>query len=333
MNNAELDILVIGGGCVGSAILKEVSTLGIGQLGLIDYGRNTKSATASSAGMMRVFHENMDHVELALGHHHRMKNMENINPPNGSLYFFHRRRYPQYETILKKLDEAGYPFEVLTTSRGKDRFPEFQWSPEEWAIYEPLGTHYNPKIFSEFLLNQSIGRGAQVIDDFEVQRICPYKGRFRVCGPNGTVITKSLILSGGARFLPRLKELGLSIPLERKLIKSFEAQKNDDHFVLPNFFDRETLSFGRLGNESTVVFSDVEGKKIKVKKWNQHFKENTSEDCYAPERKGILGQIPGHANLFLATGWGGTAFKFSLEIGSRMSAIIERNILEKGSLA
>lgn len=58
--------------------------------------------------------------------------------------------------------------------------------------------------------------------------------------------------------------------------------------------------------------------------------EIQADDCYAPGRIGFAGILMGHPRLLLATGWGGTAFKFSLEIGQHVGRILANEPIEKG---
>lgn len=328
MNNFEFDLVIVGGGCIGSSTLHELVRAGYQNIALIDNGRKSVSATANSGGMLRVFHENPEHVELALGHYTRLKKYkllgvlnENL-PSNGNLYFFNRHRFGAYTQSLQKMDNADYPFEVITTAQGKERFPQFNWGPEDWAIYESEGGHLSPSHFVENLLGESLRRGAFLLDNFEVRRIVPYLDRFRICGENSVVTTKVLLLAGGARLLPVLRDLGVALPLESKLLTSFIAEKTTEDFVMQNFFDRETLEYGRFGVGNQVLLSQKDILRTREKNWKKTLKKQMAEDCYAPHRLGFLGQVPGHPGLHLSMGWGGTAFKFSLEVGRRVSNIV-----------
>ena len=133
-----------------------------------------------------------------------------------------------------------------------------------------------------------------------------------------------LILAGGARLLARLRDLGLDFRFESKWLASHVADKDDGKFVLPNYFDRETLEFGRLGKGGQVVLSDPGAPRLIEKKWGKTLELKGAFDCYAPGRLGVAGQVPGHPRMILATGWGGTAFKFALEIGNRAANSVEQ---------
>jgi len=337
MKGAEFDIAIIGGGCIGSSILLELTRLGIGNVALLDAGRSTVSASANSGGMLRVFHEDARHMDLALANYRLIKDYEAMgilgrNPaPNGSLYFFRKERLDGYQAGLQRMIAADYPFELVTGAQGSERFPDFVWKDDECAVYEPAGQHRDPRTFVEELLSACRRQQVKIHDDFDVQRICPYLDQYRICGPSGTITAKSLVLAGGARLLPRLRELGLAFDLEAKTLTTYGAEKTVADHVRPNYFDRETLEFGRLGPGPQVILSQTHPTRLVRPHWQPRFKATQAADCYAPQRIGILGQIPGHSRLVLVTGWGGTAFKFSLAIGRLAGEVIERGFFGRRS--
>jgi len=380
MKSYDFDITIIGGGCIGSSILHELTRRGFCNIGLIDCGRNSMSATVSSGGMIRVFHENPTHIELALGNYSLLKKYQASGVLkqrmmfNGSLYFFNKHRYIEFQKNLEIMDGANYPFEVFTTACGRKHFPQFLWNDNEWAIYEPQGTQLTPSLFTENLLTSSINAGAMILDDLSVLRFSHHRDYYRISGNEATITTKILILAGGARLLPRLKDLGLNLPLESKMITTYIAIKSkncipthyssippdnsnkniqktnaDTHlnkkrngmektslnneylnivepqttWFQPNYFDRETLNFACLGQASYVTLSSPEEQRLIDRPWERSYEEKSELDCYAPNRIGYAGQISGLPHLHLATGWGGTGFKFALEIGNHIATAID----------
>ena len=321
MQQYEFDTAIIGGGCIGASIFFSLNRSGIPNVVLIDQGRKT-GATANSGGMLRVFHEDPHHIELALGMEKQLRAIQEIpinREKNGSLYFFHKNRYKEF-LGFEKMHAANYPFEILNATQGEKRFP-LQWKQDEWAVYEPLGGHIDPISFSDQLINFGKRNGYAVCEDFDVQRISVYRNGYRISGPNSTIMTRSLILAGGARLIPRLQDLGLSFPLHTKELNAHIFLKKLEN-QLPNFFDRETLEFGRLGKNSPLILSHPGVTRVNVEGETRELK---ALDCYSPGRRGICGRIPGHPRLFIAMGWGGTAFKFSLKIGQQIAREVEQN--------
>lgn len=325
MKTYEYDTVIIGAGCVGSSIAFDLTRRGFRNILVIDSGQAQVSATASSGGMLRVFHENPEHVELALNNLDLLKTYqeENVvkenNSANGSLYFFDQRRYRDYAANLQIMESRKYPFEILTPQNGRRSFPQFQWLPNQWAVYEPSGTHLSSLSFANDLLRSSQAAGLAIRPAFEVERICHFRDRYRIFSHDSTVTAKTLILAGGARLVPQLRELGIGHSLKTNIITTYRLQKQNLEMTLPNFFDRENLEYGRLGQGSEIILSNPNTQRFIKPYWHaETAMEVSAPDCYSPQRMGYAGFLLGHPRLILATGWGGTAFKFSLEIGRRI---------------
>jgi glycine/D-amino acid oxidase-like deaminating enzyme len=336
--NYDFEIIVLGGGCIGSSILHELSSKGYRDIAMIDHGRRTKSATASSGGMLRVFHESPNHVELALKSQNIFNSLKQQgiltekNSVNGHLYFFNQSRFEAFKNVQCMMEDADHPFDVLNAAQGQRRFPEYKWAKDELAVYEPNATHMDPLQFNQELISHGQLLGAQVFEDTEVRKICHYQDQYKVFSKENIFNCKFLILAGGARMLPRLKDLNLDFHLEAKPIRFFSGAKVNTGLNVPHYFDRENLEFGRLGNSSDIVLSNPTTQRLVTKTWLGEVDKIQAMDCYAPNRQGLLGEVPGHSKLILATGWGGTAFKFSLEIGRRVVSLVEEIILERKNL-
>jgi hypothetical protein len=117
--------------------------------------------------------------------------------------------------------------------------------------------------------------------------------------------------------------LALRLPREVKTITTYLARKLHNNFQLPNYFDRDSLSFGCFGYSDEVVLSQPDCNRILEKKWCNNFNKRSASDIYAPNRLGFIGRVAGYSGLFVATGFGGTAFKFALAIGNHVANAIE----------
>ncbi len=335
MSDRDFNILIIGGGCIGSSIAFDLSRRGFVNTGLIDSGRKTVSATAASGGFTRVFHESKVHVDLALKHQAHTKKNRSLgilgekSKPIGSLYFFDRRRYRDYEANLQLMEDNHYPFEVLNSKAGSQRFPRYNWDPEQWAIHEPLGDQMSPPDFSEALLNYSKNRGLTLIEDFEVERISHFRDQYRVFGANGNYTAKTLILAGGARILPLVRDLGISLSLKSQPLTLYKIKNQNPGLCSPHFFDRETLEFSGQTDSGHVILSKLDSQRFLDQQNLNDVTEINAPDCYAPNRIGYSGYLMGHPRLLVATGWGGTAFKFSLEVGRRIGDAVESQLSER----
>lgn len=328
MQLLEFDIIVIGGGCIGSSILYELCQRGFNDIALIDSGRKTTSATAHSGGMLRVFHESLDHVKMALSNSVRVAAYKNTrvlsekNEANGSLYFFNKSRYSDYINNLKIMTDASYPFDILTERTGPTKFPQYHFG-NQWAIYEPLGGSLSPRTFVDDLLLASTQCGATLLDDYIVDNISFEKKQYYIKSKDVVITSRILILAGGAALLPRLTDLNVTLDVNIKTITTHVAEKSDPDYIIPNYFDRESLHFAIFNNTKEVILSHKSNRHLLEKKWGHIQNMKSAEDIYVNNRQGYLGAVAGFSNLYLATGWGGTGFKFALEVGHRIVNIID----------
>ncbi len=332
MNQTEFDIVVLGGGCIGASILFHLAKANFKNLALIDKGRKTSSATASSGGMLRVFHENPKHVELALGTEQQIQLLQQQGTisekkfANGTLYFFSNNRIRGYQESFNLMQEARYPFQILNAQQGQENFPDFKWHAGQSAVYEPFSGHMAPATLVDDLLKTSLGMAQENLDifeDTEVKRISHFQNHYRLCLGDRVISTKNLILACGAKTLPRLNDLGVSMSLEVKTLASYFSSRLKPQIQMPNFFDRENLSYGRWSDHQQILQSDPESSRWRLKTWGPVEAILQAEESYAPNRLGYLGSLSGHPKVIVATGWGGTGFKFCLEIGRRAANILE----------
>ncbi len=334
MNPQDFDVVVIGGGCIGASILFTLHRRGMKNLALVDSGRKNLSATAHSGGLLRIFHESSAHVDLALGHLNRMETLrktENLLAPlqrNGSLYFFSKKRLGNYCPLFEKMQRNYYPFEVITTDEGRKRFPDFRWSDDDLAVYEPLAGSMNPVEFSQNLLDHCLDDKIPIFEDVEINSVVPIKGGFLLNAAAVKIRAARVVFAGGAQMLPLLKIYGLPVELTAQELTTYSAKKTSS-FNAPNYFDRESLEFASLGQETLVTLSHPRPTRLTLKNWNSDYTVKRAFDCYTPQRKGFVGRVPGHEGIFIATGWGGTAFKFSLEIANQVARSIETHSYER----
>lgn len=339
MKTTDYEIVIIGAGCIGSSIAFELSRRGYQNVAILDRGLNSLSATSQSGGMLRVFHESTAHIDLALNTLSKIKQYQDHgilsekNIANGNLYFFDKRRYTDYQTNLQKMENKNYPFEIITPPNGRKRFPQFHWVDNQWAIYEPLATHLSPLQFSKDLLIASQKLGLTYHSDFHVERICYFNKQHRIFDGQSMITAKILILAGGAGLLPHLKELGIGHSLKAQTITAYRAQKINETILFPNYFDRENLEFGRFGSGSEIIISQPQTQRLIKKYWNEDtLSEFSAPDSYSPGRKGFAGFLMGQPGMMLATGWGGTAFKFSLTIGQQIADSLSSELNERSVL-
>lgn len=327
---SSFDYVILGGGCIGSSIAFQLAAEGISNVALLDNHSSRKhSATLLSGGMIRAFHENLCHTKLAHNSNLRFRKWIDdkiIKGPanvSGSLYFFDPVRRKEYEKSLNYLLQNNYPLEVLTSEQGQERFPEFNWK-QRWAIFEPQGMQISPVEYVDEMLKGARAQGVSIFPEHEVLKICQFHGGYRLIGKELNILAKTLILAGGASMMGLIQDLKLGLSLEAKMLKYFKVQSAGRKKILPNYFDRETLEFGGGFLSENIILSELKPTRIQEKFDVSNYEICEALDSYSPQRQGYIGFVSGFSNLLIATGWGGTAFKFAPEVAAQIALLLKQ---------
>lgn len=329
------DFVILGGGCIGSSIAYQLTDNGLQSVALIDHSFKTQSATLFSGGMIRVFHESLQHTKLAYQSYLSFTSfikegiLKESLSRHGSLYFFDPSRRDSYAPILSYLSEQQYPFEILTSEQGQKRFPEYVWENRS-AIYEPLGMQISPFEYVEEMRHGGSQRGLTLFTEHEVTRICQSQGGYRLLGHGINICAKNLILAGGAQMMSLIQNLKLGLSLEAKPLSYFKIKTTGSRKVLPNYFDRETLEFGGGFANEDIILSHLQPTRFQEPFEFQNYQICEALDSYAPLRAGYMGNVAGFPNLIVATGWGGTAFKFAPEVAVQITKLLKKNQVARG---
>lgn len=324
----EFDILIIGAGCIGSSIFFEMScSKDLGQnrkIGIFDLGRNTTSATSASGGLIRLFHENSKHIQLAHENLMALRSLDSVKnyfKSSGSLYFFKKNRESDYLHHFQWFEKNNYPFMIYDKPRLAQELPQFYIESQELAVFEPDGGVLDVKSFYDHLIKQSLVNKNFLFFNDSVLSLSKINHFYFLKTKNKIFKTKKLILCTGSQSHAFLTPLGIKMPLVTKELSYFSYE--DTSFPnSPHYFDRESLEFGRPQKEMSFN-SSLSPKRIKTIMPIKNVKKILRKDMYAPHREGLIGEIPGYEGLYIATGWGGTAVKFSLSIGKQMTQLLE----------
>ena len=255
------DVVIIGGGAVGSAaafflcklapqlkvlLLEKADDLGGG-------------ATGSWGSLLRVFStlpQVSERATLSLPHFARFS--EKVGEPlifnqTGSLYFFksfHRPLiYPRFEFISKV---AQSPIEFIEFEEGRLRFPGYQWMPGDFAIYEVFAGFVEPASAVWGWTNAAIKRGLSMMTRSKVEEIRASGSGDAAVGvrlAEGSLIeAKSIVLAMGPWMMDSVVTKNieplplLRVPIQINRYRSLQPLPDR----MPFFLDSETGSFGRI---------------------------------------------------------------------------------------
>ena len=352
---AEFDVVVVGGGAVGTSALHHLMARGAKSALLLErldgYGRG---ATGIWGSLVRMFYERQATTESASEAVPFYVDFEReVGAPCpwnriGSLYFLKRSDLPRYERHLAALTRSGLAFELVDPVQGRRQFPEFAWFEEDVAVYEPNAGVGSPRETTEAFLRSALRRGAKAELDAEVVEIL-------VEGDRATgVLTRGgarhtcaqLIVCAGIwtnRLLEPTGERIATFPLSLQLNRFSRLQGARRH---PFFIDLPALTFGHptgsgsfIGGYQGVVLDPGHGgvehlspavanqAKHKLSARIPWLKHATLEggikalESYTESSVGLVERLPRLTNVIVSSGWSCSGFTLAPVIGRRIAEL------------
>lgn len=222
----EYELVVIGSGILGATVFNMAVKQGINAC-IIDKGRFSSAATASSGGLVRIIHDTLD-MTLASSESFSEVSSHSSFKRTGALYIDKveniYKRVKEVEQINKKFNfdlKILPPSELINFS---DRF----YSPSEEcaAIYEPYSGYLNPYELSTGLINEGIYEGGTPMEYVEVNSIVDEKKIAEISTSAGKIYSSNVFLATGAWTKELMSKLGGVSKSYNKAIHVYHVKKN-----------------------------------------------------------------------------------------------------------
>lgn len=251
------DVIIVGGGLIGAAILSQAARLGLSAL-LLEKGAFASGSTGASGAMVRVYHSSPRLNDLALTSlpvYHRFEDIYHRScgfERTGSLYFADASTLPWIENEVTRLRRAGASLEIVTAGEGVRRFPEFQWDDSAIGIYEPQSGYVDPVLTTRAWIEDAQQQGATAREWVAV--LGWLRNGDRIVGvqtSHGDIEAPQTVLAAGSWSVPLLERLperaGMPrlrvAPIQTIDVRWGEATGPENPF--PCFFDYRTRTYGR----------------------------------------------------------------------------------------
>lgn len=345
------DIVIIGGGVIGAAILHELSKYKLNVI-LLEKSEISAGSTGMSGGILRVYDDAQKTLEWAAESMQFYKNFNIETNKNsgfvrtGFLYLENSTNPHKMEKIVNFVNSRyGYKMEILTKKEGQKVYQTLNWDGIDFAIHEPDAGYAEPKLVTKSFIERSIELGSSVFERTPVKEICIKNNRvIGVKTYSETIHTETVIVATGA-WTPSL--LPYETPIRSKVIQVQMFTRFNANGIIPAFMDRTTALYGRPDRSGLYLIG------LPVNKWdinpNEVFNVDTayaqlvkklayrrfdwlrnetffsgrrSFDGYTPDNKGLLSFSDNVQGLLIAAGWSGKGFKIAPAIASRVRKLI-----------
>ncbi len=359
------DILIVGGGISGSALLYELSRAGLGRVALLEAGLIASAITGDSGGYIRKFNTDPYLAQLASESFDYYQNFD--SEVGGSCDFkrtglvsrVNATAYDALKEQISSLQSSGH--EVVISDKPPIKcLQESNYDGNDQVfIYEPSLGSINTKLTCRNWVDAAARNGAIAFENVRVEEVLSdSSGIIGVRTSVGFIACKLLIMSAGAWS----KDLLSNLPIDTSAISSRSFQYNiydgaakfmDTAFMdnIEGFYtapfrngsvfagtlgeDREVES-GNFSHENDELAAD---KLHKIMEQHFHWVANASRrqlkrsyDAYTQDGRGIVrtfSEVPG---LVLASGWSSGGIKSAPAIAKHTVKLVSRQEIIKGGV-
>jgi sarcosine oxidase subunit beta len=343
------EVAIVGGGVIGASIAYHLTAAGIGDVTLLERGTLAGGVTGVCPGGIRQQFEGEADCRMAQRSVRFYERINEILEPDAPFYF-ERSGYlflAQSEPLLHKFRQnvamqngMGIPSRILSAAEIGERWPRLStdgllggsFCAEDGFIEDCHGITHQ-------LAARARRRGASVVRE-EVQRIARAGGRWRITTNAGELDAAGVVLAAGCDAVPLAAQAGVSLPIapERRrlayttpcepgvlpplvvaLERSVAAKQLTNGVLylgwLTESSDVDDLTFIERTMEAGATLLPLVGD-LPVRRVMGGLYDNT------PDRRPLLGAVPGVDGLFLAVGFSGHGFMMAPAVGEALAAAI-----------
>ncbi len=215
------EVVIVGGGVVGSSIAYHLTKLGVTDVVLLERGKLTSGTTWHAAGLIMQLRSSHSLTELS---HYNVQLYGRLEAEtgqatgikqNGTLSVA-RTKERMHETKRLATVAKSYDIEVhiIGPQEAKDLYPAMNHEIIEGAIYIPKDCQTNPVDTTMSLIAGAKRRGTKVFEDTPVTSLQWLASRnYRVETPSGEIKCQTLVLCAGLWTRDLAAQLGIHVPL------------------------------------------------------------------------------------------------------------------------
>jgi glycine/D-amino acid oxidase-like deaminating enzyme len=350
------DVIVIGGGAIGTSALYHLARRGLSRTLLLErLGGFGRGATGVWGSLVRMFYQNLPTAIAAAQSVPFYRDFEkHVGTPfqwskTGSLYFMKRDWLPKFTQHLAALEGSGLEYRVLEPAEGRKLFPDYAWYEDDVAIYEPYAGVASPRGTTEAFLREASRLGATSKLEAEVTQIVT-NGLVAtgVRTADGTEHTcDRLVICAGVWTNAVVESTGVKVhahPVSIQLNRFCRRQRQLAH---PFFIDLPASTFGHptptgsfiggyTGQSENRVHRGVEHvdpaeanlAKHRIAQRLPWIKSATLEggikalENYTDSRVGLVEHLGDFQNIVVSTGWSCAGFTLAPTAGARIAEMV-----------
>ena len=349
------DAIVAGLGGMGSAAAYHLAARGKRVLGLERHApvHDRGSSHGDSRIIRQAYFEDPAYVPLLLRAYELWEGLERetgrdlmslvgalmIGPPDGALV----------SGSVASADEHGLPYEILSASELKRRYPIFEPDPDVVALYEERAGFVRPEAGVKAHLDLASSLGAELRFEERITSWEAGSSGVRVETERGSYEAERLVVSAGAWAGELLAGLGLPLEVTRQILFWFRPEggvepyapervpiwiyEPDDGNMFYSFpavdgADTVKVAFFRADGKPTnpeTIDREVHGEEVEfIRGYLARHVPSVNGDLVAaktcmytntPDEHFVISTHPDHPHISIAAGFSGHGYKFCSVVG------------------
>jgi len=350
------DVVVIGGGVIGTSIAFALASTGVRRVTLLEKGALASGASGRSSALIRMHYVNEEDARLAWASFPVFRDWPDAmdGPPvfthTGFVAVVGHQDSAALHANVEMLRKIGIDTTVLSASELQQLQPFLNVDDIGAAAYEPASGYASPADVVEGFRRQAQARGAQIRQWTPVTRILRRESAIvGVETPAGRIDCGAIVIAAGA-WTPRLcREIGIALEARPKAIDTMLVTRPPelaaphmvviDH-VLGTYFrpegraqtivgvpcqvwdiDPDTIGTG-LPPSAPAEGAQMLTHRMPTMQGAALARGYRAFDCYSADRHAILGAVRGIDGLYLATAFSGSGFKIAPAVGACLAELI-----------
>jgi 4-methylaminobutanoate oxidase (formaldehyde-forming) len=218
---ARADVVIVGGGIVGTSIAYHLTKIGITNVVLLERKQLTSGTTWHAAGLVGQLRASRNLTELAKYTTGLFEGLEKETgqatgfKQNGSISIaLSEGRMEELKRGASMAKNFGLAVDVISVGEIKERVPHYNLDGAVGGVFLPKDGQVNPIDVTQALASGARSRGAKIFENTKVTRIIVENGAAKgVDTADGTIMADKVVIASGmwSRDLGRM--IGVNIPL------------------------------------------------------------------------------------------------------------------------
>ena len=359
MANLTADIVVVGGGVIGTSIAMHLALIGSGRVVLVEQGHLAGGASGLSGAMVREHYLHPVLVRMSMEARSVFHNFADVIGGDvrfrqtGRLQLFPQHDEPAVRANVAMNRDLGVNIEMITPSEATNIVPQLDVSGIAVCAYEPDAGYADPVATTYAYAERARSLGAEVLTQTPVTGLVTSGGRIvGVETATGRIETGAVVVAAGSRANRLVGDIAEPLPIVPSRVQMA-------HFFRPPalesmsaiVIDRSTGAYlredagrgtlvGAEGPDDLIVMDDPDDIPRNAEHdmieslWRRaiqrlpDFAAATCRGGYSahydmtPDANPIIDQSPSVAGLYRAAGFSGHGFKLSPVIGRMVAELV-----------